>query len=167
MNKSKYFGALLVMLFAVASLSAQKFGYVNSQQLLQESPEVKAADTQMETYQKSLMTKGETMVKELEADYNKYMQEASGKTLSPVQMQQREADLTAQQQAIQKYEQEVQEKIYIKREQLLKPIIDKINTAIEAVGKEGGYTMIFDTSTGALLHATESEDVINLVKAKL
>ena len=47
-------------------LNAQKYGYVNSSQLLVNLPEVKTADSQLEAYQKQLITKGEEMVKSFE-----------------------------------------------------------------------------------------------------
>jgi len=165
--KVKTLTLILLAVFAVVTVNAQKFGHINSQQLLLDSPEVKAADTQLETYQNTLVEKGKKMVADFETEYTQYMTEASGKTLSPVQMQTKEAALAEKQQAIQKYEIEVQQKLGMKREELYKPIIDKINVAIEAVGKEGGYTMIFDTATGALVHAVDSENLLEKVKAKL
>lgn len=167
-NITKKLSVLVAMMMVVVSTSfAQKFGHINSQQLLLELAEVKSADAQLETYQKTLMDKGQTMVTSFEAEYKKYVQEASSKTLSPVQMQQREAELGEKQKNIQKYELEVQQKLTKKREELFSPILAKIQAAIDAIGKEGGYTMIFDTSSGVLLHAVESEDLMDKVKAKL
>ncbi|MBT8189484.1 MAG: OmpH family outer membrane protein [Saprospiraceae bacterium] len=149
------------------SMNAQKFGYLNSALLLSELPEVKAADSDLEAYQKQLVTSGESMVKTFEEKYQRYVQEANEGVLSQVQMQQKEAELGQEQQKIQQYEVEVQQKILQKREELYQPILDKVKVALEAIGNEQGYTMIFDASGGVLLHAKESEDVMPLVKAKL
>ena len=154
------------MLFAITT-NAQKFGYLNSALLLSELPEVKAADSDLEAFQKQLIASGETMVKSFEAKYQKYAQQANEGVLSQVQMQQKEAELGQEQQKIQQYELEVQQKILQKREELYQPILDKVKVALEAIGNEKGYTMIFDASGGVLLHAKESEDVMPLVKAKL
>jgi outer membrane protein len=135
--------------------------------LLSELPEVKAADSDLEAYQKQLVASGETMVKSFETKYQKYAKEAGEGVLSQVQMQQKEAELGQEQQKIQQYEVEVQQKILQKREELYQPILDKVKVALEAIGNEQGYTMIFDASGGVLLHAKESEDVMPLVKAKL
>lgn len=155
------------LLFLAIGVQAQKFGYLNSAQLLSELPEVKAADSELETYQKQLMSSGEAMVKAFESKYNQYAKEASEGLLSKVQMQEKEGELGLEQQKIQQYEVEVQQKIVKKREQLYQPILDKVKVAIEAVGKEKGYTMIFDASNGTILHANDSDDVMGLVKAKL
>ncbi len=147
--------------------SAQKFGYINSAVLLGELPEVKAADSELETYQKQLMSSGESMVKAFETKYNQYAKEAAEGLLSKVQMQEKEGELGLEQQKIQQYEVEVQQKILQKREELYQPILDKVKAAIENVGKDNGYTMIFDSSGGMLLHANDGDDVMALVKAKL
>ena len=54
-----------------------------------------------------------------------------------------------------------------KREELYKPILERVNAAMQAVAKENGYLLVFDTSTNVLLYADEALDVTNLVKAKL
>lgn len=159
----------IVMLTVMTAFtaSAQKFGYVNSTQILAEHPGIKSADSELEAYQKQLVSKGESMVKSFETKYQAYVQEAQGGTLSQVQMQQKESQLAEEQKAIQNYEVEVQQKILKKREDLYKPVLDKINSTLEALGKENGYTMIFDSSAGGLLYAAEGEDITSLLKSKL
>jgi len=154
--------------FAMTStLFAQKFGHINSQQLLVESPLVKKADGELKIYQDGLIAKGQEMVKDFEAAYNKYVAEVEAGGLNKIQMGQREAELGKSQEAIQKYEVEVQQKIAMKREELYKPILDEAKVAIDAIGKEGNYTMIFDTGTNGLLFAVEGEDLLPKVKERL
>lgn len=165
MKKSILF--LLALILATGSVSAQKFGYVNSQELLAGMPEITAADSELETYQKQLMAKGEEMVKNFQAAYQKLSQEVQAGLLSQVQVQQKEAELAKSQEEIQQYEVEVQQKILGKRESLYGPILEKVKTAIESYGKENGYTMIFDTSSGTILHAIESDNLFEAIKARL
>lgn len=159
----------LVLLFLVSanSLNAQKFGYVNSIQLLSELPEIASADEAILAYQQTLVSKGEAMVKTFEANYQAYMTEAQSGTLTAIQQQQREGDLTVEQQEIQKYEYEVQNLIAQKREEMYAPILEKVRSTIEAIGKSDGYTMIFDSSVGGLLTADDADDISALVKTKL
>lgn len=158
----------MVAAFVMTSTAfAQKFGHINSQQLLIESPSVKAADAKLKVFQDGLVSKGQDMVKAFEADYNAYVAEVQAGGLNKIQMGQREADLGKSQEAIQKFEIEVQQKIASKREELYAPILEEAKIAIEAIGKEGNYTMIFDTGTNALLFAMDSEDVLPQVKTRL
>ncbi|MDA8693200.1 OmpH family outer membrane protein [Saprospiraceae bacterium] len=159
------FGALMFC-FAI-TMNAQKFGYIDSAALLAELPSVKAADTEITTYQEQLITSGEQKVKAFEVKYQAYVAQANEGTLSKVQMQQKEAELGQEQQEIAALEVEVQNKILKKREEILGPILDSVKKAVEDVGAENGYTMIFDMSTGTILHAVDSDNVMPLVKAKL
>ena len=154
-------------LLTVFSLQAQKFGYINSAQLLLEMPDIKSADSQLETFQQGLVAKGQEMVKAFEDKYNKYMADVNAGVLSQVQMQERETGLQKDQQEIQKYELTVQQQVIAKREELYKPILDKVKVELEAFGKEQGYTMIFDTSTGTILHANTGDDIMPQIKQRL
>ena len=114
----KLYLSILVVFFALSFCIGQKYAYMNSTQLLLEMAEVKSADTQLEAYQKQLVSRGETMVKAFEGNYNKYVEKAQAGTLTGLQTQQTESELAQEQQAIQKYEQEVQVLIGKKREEL-------------------------------------------------
>ena len=166
-SKKTIFTFMLAAFIMTSTAFAQKFGHINSQQLLIESPLVKAADAKLKTFQEGLIGKGQAMVQTFEADYKKYVAEVDAGGLSKVQMGQREAELGKSQEAIQKYEVEVQQEIAKKREELYKPILDEAKVAIDAIGEEGNYTMIFDTGTNGLLFAVEGEDLLPKVKAKL
>ncbi len=161
---------IIIILFAFVlslPLQAQKFGYVNSTQLLAEHPDVKTADNQLQAYQAELMTLGQQKVQSFEAKYQAYVTEANGGGLSKIQMQERETLLSQEQQEIQKFEVEVQQKLGTKREELYEPILDKVRNALDAIGKEQGYTMIFDSSAGVLLHAATTEDLTSALRTKL
>ncbi len=158
--------SLLLTLAVVFSLQAQKFGYVNSAELIRSLPEVKTADKQLESYQKQLFTKGEELVKTFEKAYNDYMAKVNSGELSQLQMQQEEAKLTADNQKIKEYEVEVQNLLATKKQELYQPILDRVQKAIVQVGEELGYTMIFETSMGALLFVEEGENLFEKIKAK-
>jgi outer membrane protein len=159
---------LLAALVGITAIGyAQKFGYVHSAAILSEMPEVKAADSNLETFQKKLLEKGEGMVELLQKDYATIQQKIAAGELSPKQQEDEAKKLESRQTEILKYEQEVQQKIMEKREELLKPIYDKVNQAIKDVAIEGGYQMIFDASTSILLYAEDNTDVSAQVKVKL
>lgn len=165
------FKYLLIALLLVGSLSAvqaQKFGYLNSALVLTEMPETLAADDQMAAFQKQLEAEAQKKAEDLQAKISKYIQEAQSGVLTPVQMQEQEAALTKEQEAFAAYEQELYVKVQSKREELYEPILQKVQDAIDAVGKENGYQFIFDISVmNVVVYADEAENVIDLVKAKL
>lgn len=164
--KHTFLGMIFLTLFTM-SLNAQKFGYINTQELLAGMSEMKLADNQVQQLQNELVAKGEELVIKFEAEYKAYMAEANSGTLSKVQMQQKEESLVAKQEEIKKYEGDIQQKLVAKREELYKPVLDKVKAEIEKLGKEGGYTMIFDSSAGMILHAADSENLMPILKTKL
>ncbi len=158
---------IALLFFAANTMFAQKFGHLNAGNLLEAFPDVHKADTTLVKLQESLSVKGQEMLKKLETDYNKYMQDSNAGIITPAQAKVMEADLQKQQEGIDKYRQEITGQLEQKRQELLKPILEKIDVAIKAIGKENGYAMIFDISAGSMLYAIESQDITALVKAKL
>lgn len=85
--------------------------------------------------------------------------------MSPVQQQTEGEKLQARQEQLGQEEQGMVQQIQEKRNELLEPIYADINTAIEEIAKEKGFTFIFDKQV--LLYGEESQDVSNEVRAKL
>ena len=54
-----------------------------------------------------------------------------------------------------------------KEKELLDPILRKAQSAIDEVAKDGKYTYILDSGSGALLYSKESEDILPKVKKEL
>jgi len=153
-------------LISFTGLNAQKFGYLNSQALLAELPEVKQADANLQALQTQLEKKGQMMVQELEGKYKDLQRREQSGEISPKALDEEAKKLKEQEGELSKYEQEVQQ-LTTKRQELLQPLIDKVNNAIKQVATEGQFTYIFDSSTGILLYAADSMDVTASVRLKL
>ncbi len=158
---------IAVFFMSAVVCNAQKIGHMNSGNLLSLLPEVAKADTGIVLFQKDLMLTGDTLAKAFEAEYKVFIEAYNAGTLSQLQVQKRQAELQKQQQTLQAYAQQVDERVANLRKQLLQPILAKLDEAIRAVAKENGYSFIFDTSTGGSLYAAESDDITPLVKKKL
>ncbi|MEL6989596.1 MAG: OmpH family outer membrane protein, partial [Bacteroidota bacterium] len=83
--KIKHLFSIAALFFLVSSVQAQKFGHLNSGNLLEKIPEVKAADEKLKTFQEGLMSQGQTMVQSFEKKYQAYATEAQGGTLSRIE----------------------------------------------------------------------------------
>ncbi len=166
--------ALIMFSGAFTNLSAQKFkfGYTDSQKLVEEMPETKKAQDEL----KALTDKHTKRFQDMQAEYQKKYQElvensqladASPEKWDELTMQDKQAELMSLQQRLQSYEQSAQKAINDKQVELLTPISEKVKKAIEDVAKEGGYTFIFDKSTLLYISETQAVDVTNAVKKKL
>lgn len=159
----------LALLFC-ANLSAQnapKYGHMNLGNLLELMPDTKKANDALKIFADRLTAIDDSLGRTLQAGAEALQKEYDAGLLTPIQAQQRQAELQKQQEYLQKFEQDAQQQVSAKREELLKPILDKVDEAIRAVAKENGYAMIFDTSSGAMLFAADTEDVTAMVKSKL
>ena len=158
----------LALVLCAAAAQAQKFGYVNSQALLAELEEVKAAESDLvgfrDQQQKLLETKVQafqTQLQELET------QNANGE-LTPKQIQEKQVEMQTKQQELQEMEASIQQKLVERREEKFQPIFDKVNAAIEAVAQAGAYQYVFDAAAGGVIvYADETMDITELVKAEL
>lgn len=158
--------SLFIVLFCMAStVQAQKFGFVNSAKILSEMAEVKQAEANLEALQKQLQKKGQGMVQKLQSDYTAIQGRIEKGEMTPKQQEEEAKKLKQREADIAKFEQDMVKQIQDKRNELLKPIYDKVNDAITAVAKEGGYQFIFDE--GVLLYFEDTQNVSSLVKAKL
>lgn len=165
----KYTLVLAGMLTLSSVASGQKFGYLNSAALLQEMPEVKEAESNLEVLQKQLQAKGQQMLQSFQQKYLELERKNSQGEISPKELEAESAKLKEEETKIAQFEQDMQNQIFEKRNTLLEPILNKVNDAIKAVAEEEGYAYIFDASPGSgiLLYADESTDVYDKVKAKL
>jgi outer membrane protein len=158
---------LSMMLIGCFSLQAQKFGFLNSAALLQEMPEVKEAEANLETLQKQLQARGQKLLEEFQTKYADLERRHNEGGIAPKDLEAEAQKLREEEANLGKYEQDMQRQILEKREALLQPILDRVNAAIKALAEEENYTYIFDSSSGVLLYADDSTDVTAKVKAKL
>ena len=169
MEKNYRLFLFLVLLFTSLASPAQspKFGYMNSAILLADIPEMKQADNELKSFQTQLTKEGQEMVKSLQDRTAELQSKQVQGEISPKEQEVQALKFENERASILKYEQEVHDKLAKKREELYKPILDKVNRSVQAVAKENGYKLIFEFNTNILLYAEEYLDVTGLVKAKL
>ena len=149
------------------SIDAQKFGYVDTAEIVQSMPQVKEANANIETYRTQLQKKGQEKLKALQAKYGELEKKQSRGDISRVALEAEVEKLKAEEAELVKFDQDSQEKIIAKSKKLLQPLTDEIQKAIDAVAAEMGYAYIFDSSTGFVLYADTAADCGPLVRAKL
>lgn len=157
----------LVFMFAGFFANAQKFGIVNSQEIIQMLPEVKEASANIETFGTQLQKKYQQMITSLQTKYQELEKKQAQGEIAPKQLEEEAKKLKEEEMQLAQFEQTSQQQIAEKQNTLMKPIMDKITNAINEVAKENGYTYIFDGSVGFVLYADETTDVSTLVKTKL
>lgn len=156
----------MILMLAPVVAMAQKFGHVNSQEVIQAMPEYTKAKTEIEAlaqqYEADLKSMQEEMTKKLK-DY-----EANAKTLPDNIKQRRETELQEMDQKIRQSYQDNQQALAQAQQEKMQAITTKVIDAIKQVGQAGGYVYIMDNAGGIpYISTTLSTDVTAQVKAKL
>jgi outer membrane protein len=165
----KYTLMIALGLLLGGAAQAQKFGYVNSGNILESMPKVKEAESNLEALGKQLQAKGEKMMQDFQIKYEELQRKVQAGEITPKDQEAQSALLEEERNKILQYDQEMQSQMAQKRDSLLAPILAEVKAAIEAVAKENGYTYIFDGSpgVGVLLYADESTNITTQVMTKL
>ena len=159
--------AIIAFILITGVAFGQKFAYINTQEILSNLPEVQQANSNIETFRNQLISLGQQKLEALQKKYKDLEAKQNRGELSPVQLDQEAKKLKVEEEQLTKFDQESQQKIMKKSEELLKPIRDKVQKAIDDVAKENGYEFIFDASMGFILYADDSTNISDKVKAKL
>ncbi len=155
----------LIMLLTIG-VSAQKYAYVDTEYILENIPEYKIAQDQLNELSVSWQKEIEEKFAEIDRMYRAYQAEA---VLLPEEMKRkREEEIIAKEKEAKQLQQQrfgQNGDLFTKRQELVKPIQDKIFTAIEEIATSGNYAVIFDKAGSVSLIYTNprfdrSDDVL-------
>lgn len=155
---------LMVLAGSAIMTQAQKIGHTNIQELLMLLPERAEAEKQIQNLAKTLESRLSAMSAEYQQKVQTYQNEQN--TMSATIRDSEARSIMELEQRISEFQQNAQNEIQQKENELLDPMIRRLTKAIEEVGKETGFEYILDTSSGTVLYKG-GEDVTPLVKAKL
>ena len=90
----------------------------------------------------------------------------SDTTLTPAVRRSLQSEIQDLQGRIQEFQQTATTEIQVKQNELMSAMFKRVQDAAGEVGKEGGYTYIFDSGSDAMLYAG-GEDVTAKIKTQL
>ena len=159
----------IIALMAVLPFGAfaQKFGHINSADIIPLMTEYKSAQTELEELQKQYREELNYMQTEYQKKEDDYL--TNRESLPESIRTRREQELGESQQKIAQYYQDCQVNLEQKQMELQNGINTKLQKAIQAVGEEGGYICIFDVAGGGVpyVSSTLTTDATEAVKGKL
>jgi len=154
MKKIKF----LILFFVITNYSlAQKFAYVDTDYILAKIPEYNQAQDKLDNYSKGWQEEIEMTMQKIEKMYRSYQSE---QILLTEEMKRAREDMIF---AEEKKVQDLQIKyfgpegmLFSKRQELIKPIQDKIYDAIQQVATNNKYSVIFDSSSDLIMLYTNN-----------
>lgn len=155
----------VALVLSSTSLFAQKFGRINSQEVILAMPETQAMQTSLQAVQKDW----EENLEAINVEFNNKLQEFQKNlnTMSDAVRQIKEKELNDLRTRGNELQQMAQQDMAKKEQELMTPIVEKAQNAIQAVSKAGAFTAIFET--GSLIYFDEATltDITPLVKKEL
>lgn len=144
----------VVMVMFSSSLFAQKFGRINSQEIIANMAETKEAQTELEAFATELQAQMESIQVEFNTKFQEYQKGAA--TMSDSVKQIKEKELTEIQTRLRDFEQMAQQDIQKKQMELFQPIQEKAINAINEVAKAGSYVFVYDMISGSMAYVDEA-----------
>lgn len=159
--------AALLVIGSAGTASAQKFGRINTAELVQAMPEMKTAEANL---QKIADDHGQVF-EAMQVEYRNKVEELSKNrsTLTEAVRNMKEQEIAGLIQRIESYQQTANEDIAENQKIQFAPVIEKARAAIATVAKANGYMAIIDVTAGAFAYYDEATitDILPMVKKQL
>ena len=150
----------------LTTANAQKFGHVNTQEIIQAMPEYATAKTEIDKLQAQYEADLKSMQDELQKKADAFDKEQA--TLPDNIKQRRQTELQEMYQKIQQSYQDNQQALQKASSEKMQAITAKVLDAIKAVGQAGDFVIINEINAGIpYISTTLSTDVTAQVKTKL
>ena len=164
---------ILIFLLSLSTLThAQKFAYVDSDYILERIPEYASAQDQIEKLSLNWQSEIEEIYQEIDLMYKKYQ---ADKILLTQEMQiTRESEIINKEKEAKELQRQrfgPEGDLYKKRQDLMKPIQDKVYNAIQDFSNEKRYDIIFDKSSNLIMlfsnpDLDKSDDILKMLNYK-
>ncbi len=166
---------IFVLAFVAVAMTANaqgtlKIGYTNAEFILGNMPEAKQIEADLKVHEQQLSTQLDAKSKEFDAKVAEYQRTAEN--MIPEVRADKELELRNLEQSIRKFQQDAQASLQRKQGELLQPVFDKIQKAIDEVAKANGYTHVLNSGQpevglNIILYAQEEDNISNLVLKQL
>ena len=137
----------VILFFAASFTMAQRYAFVDTEYILGNIPEYADAQQQLDDLSAKWQREIEKKYQEIDQLYKEFQADAA---LMPEEMkQQREEEIIQQEKAVKDLQRQrfgQNGDLYKKRQELIKPIQEKIYNAIEEIATDKSYAFVFDKS---------------------
>jgi outer membrane protein len=151
-------------LFAVAApLSAQsvKIGYIDTRRVIQEAPGAVEARSTIEKEMQGFQKQLQAMQDSVQAMLTDYQQKSL--VMSADAKQKREQEILQKRQSFEQRAQGLNEQAQKRQQELMQPIMTKVEQTISDIRKAEGFGIIFDIAAEAIVSADPALDITTKV----
>ena len=148
----KLFFILLLAAGSVPAAHAQRYAIIDSKYILEKLTEYRDAQTKLDNQSKTWQTEIDAMMADVDKMYKSYQAERA--MLSDEIRHKREDEITAKEKAardLQKKRFGYEGDLFKKRQELIKPIQDRVYSAVQKVAAARSYDIVLDKAGGVTL----------------
>ena len=152
MRLKKIILPVLLCTASALSVSAQKFGFVDTDYILSQMPSYRSAQTTLDQLSTEWQAEADKKKQNLDLMFREY--KAEEMLLTPQQRKEREEIIVQKEQELNAFREQkfgYQGELFKKREELIKPIQDKVFEAVQKVAKDQALDFIFDKSSDLIM----------------
>lgn len=170
MNKSLKIVLLLLFLLQAGPLAAQKFGYIDSEYILNKHPDYKVVQEELLKLSTDWKKEAQSLDQEIKELYTQL--KAEEVLLTEEMYQQRLVEIKAKEKSSQEFNSRIfgiDGQYYQKQAELLQPLQSKIYDAIERVSRRNNLAVLFDKAAGpsAIIYTDPRHDYSEFVLEEL
>ena len=162
----KYLFAFCLIAGLSFTSQAQRFCYIDSEYILNAIPDYEKAQETLDALSSDWQTEIENKMAEIDEMYRQFQQDQV--LMTETMKQQKVQEIESKEQDLMAYQQEKfgpEGELFQKRQELIRPLQDKIYEEVQKLANSKGYDIIFDRATGTtMLFADEkydkSEDIL-------
>lgn len=162
----QFFSVLLLaagLLLANSHVNAQKIAYINTDEVVDLMPEAADMQAKLQTYHQSLIQNAQDKQNAFNDDVDKFMKDSA--TMNESLKEVKRKELQKRSVELNNLQQDIQQSLQEKQQELAAPILKKLQDAIEKVAKQKGYTYV--VAREALLVVPASDDLAPAVISEL
>jgi len=140
---------VMIIAFTVKTASAQKFAYVDTEYILSNIPEYKEAQEELDKLSIEWQKQLERRYSEIDKMYKNYQAEQI--LLTEEMKIKREDEIIKKEKEAKEYQKlkfGVDGELFQKRQELVKPVQDKVYEAVQTVANMSSLDIVFDKSSG-------------------
>ena len=160
------------LLIAAFAANAQRYCVIDSRYILEKMVEYKDAQTKIDKLSEDWQKDIDNRMQEVDRMYKTYQAERA--MLSEEMRKKREDEIVAKEKAakdLQKQRFGYEGDLFRKRQEMVKPIQDKVYNAVQKLAQQKGYDLVLDKAGGVTLFYADpkldrSDDVLKLISAK-
>jgi outer membrane protein len=168
--KRKIIASIIALIAFTGFASAQKFCFVDTDYILNQSPAYQQAQDQLNQLSVGWQKEVEAKYAEIDALYKNFQQEQL--LLTDELRQKREAEIVEKEKDAKEFQKSkfgVDGELFKKRQELVKPIQDQVYNAVKEMAERGGYGIVFDKASSdiTMLYTNskydKSDDVLEIL----